>query len=230
MLNIRHFDSDAALATAVVETVTAALQAGIASRGCASLVIPGGTTPPLYLPSLAEAALDWKSVTITLSDERWVDPTNAASNEGMVRRLLLKGRATAATFVPLKIATPTPHQAVAEVAQSLASIAHPYDCVLLGMGEDGHFASLFSDAPETAEGLSPTNLSRCLGTTPASSPVPRMSLTFNELMQHRHCIVHFKGERKMAILEQAIAARNAKKWPVNMLAVTPHSIDVFWTA
>jgi 6-phosphogluconolactonase len=208
-LQVRHFGAMDALATALAELVRDTLGHAVAARGTASLVVSGGSTPAAYFPSLARQALAWERVTITLADERWVPPSDAASNEWLVRSHLLRDRAAAASLVGLKTCAAAPCDAVREVDAALARIAHPYDLVLLGMGHDGHIASLFPGAPELAQALDPDTRARCVAITPpayASPAVARLSMTLAELLRARRIVLVLQGAGKRAALDHALAA------------------------
>jgi 6-phosphogluconolactonase len=87
--------------------------------------------------------LDWPKVWITLADERWVDTASEESNERMVREILLSGPVAAAHFIGLKNPAPTPEAGAEWATRALTRALRPFDVVVLGMGEDGHTASLF---------------------------------------------------------------------------------------
>jgi 6-phosphogluconolactonase len=198
-----------ALAAALAELVCDTLGHAVVARGSASLVVSGGSTPAAYFPRLARQALPWERATITLADERWVPPSDEASNERLVRSHLLRDRAAAASLIGLKTSAAAPCDAVREVDAALARIAHPYDLVLLGMGHDGHIASLFPGAPELAQGLDPDSRARCVAITPpayASPAVARLSMTLAELLRARRIVLVLQGAGKRAALDHALAA------------------------
>lgn len=133
------------MAEHLAEDMSECLQSGIAKRSRACLAVSGGRTPEHIFPALANKALPWDRVTITLADERWVDPVHPDSNEGLTRRLLLQGSASKARFVGLKTSHENPFDGHAETETALATLDWPHDVIFLGMGEDGHIASLFPD-------------------------------------------------------------------------------------
>ncbi len=205
----RHGDRDQASRQAT-EYLRAALAKDIAIRGEATLIGSGGTTPIECYRKLADTAVDWSRVTVTLSDERWVDPSDPASNEAMLRRELLHGPAAAARFTPLYRPVQTPDEALADVTRELDHLTRPFSAVLLGMGNDGHFASLFPDAARLSELLDPVGAEVCASVRTSASPVPRISLTLSALLNtHRIHLLIF-GDDKRAVLEKAAANRDAE--------------------
>lgn len=208
-LHVRHFASMDGLVAVLAELTREALVEAIDARGAATLVVSGGTTPAAYFPGIAQQRLAWDRVTITLADERWVPVGDAASNERLVRECLLQGPAAHARFIGLKTAAPTAHEGAAAAAAALDAVRHPYDLVLLGMGHDGHFASLFAGAPELARGLDPAESARCIGVTPpahATPAVPRISLTLAELTRARRIVLALQGAGKRTALDHAFAS------------------------
>ena len=161
MILFRHHDLPGA-AAALADEVIAALRHGLAARGAASLAVAGGRTPVPLFRALRDAQLDWARVAVTLTDERWVPEEDAASNARLLRAELLQGRAGAARFFPLYDSSATAGEAVDSVWQSLQEMPWPLDAVVLGMGEDGHFASLFPDNPQLGRALDPDDQPRCV--------------------------------------------------------------------
>ena len=148
-------DGAETLARDLADITAARLRAAVSARGAASLVVSGGRTPAPMFRALRACELPWERVTVTLADERWVPADAADSNERMVRAELLQGAAAAARFVGLVNAAPTPEAGRAATDAALRAIPRPFDVVMLGMGNDGHTASLFPDAPALAAALAP---------------------------------------------------------------------------
>ena len=191
---------EAALAAA--EAIADWLAAGLDENGRASLVGTGGSSPGPVYDLLATLPLPWGQVSVTLSDERWVPPTSPDSNERQLRDRLLVGEAALANFVPLWSDAPSAEEA-ADIAEPAVADLFPADVVLLGMGEDGHFASLFPGSPALEEGLDPLGGSFVIA-VPAGEPAPamaRLSLTLHALKQAYLTIVLIRGEAKRRIVE-----------------------------
>ncbi|MCB1054808.1 MAG: 6-phosphogluconolactonase [Acidobacteria bacterium] len=218
------------LGHALAERLGRDLGAAVADRGRASLVVSGGTTPLPLFRALAGLELPWNRVTVTLADERWVAPTDPASNERLVRETLLEGRAAAARFVGLKTRDRTPETAVAACEAALAEISRPFDAVVLGMGSDGHTASLFPGAPELAQGLDPASGRRCVAVHPGGELPPRMSLTLPALVDSRSLHLHFTGDAKLEVYRRALEDGPVEEMPIRgVLRGAGRRLELWWS-
>jgi 6-phosphogluconolactonase len=138
-------------------------------------------------------------VTVTLADERWVPPQNLRSNELLLRETLLRGAAAAAQFVPLYVAAASPEDSYATIAANVAKLTLPFDAVVLGMGTDGHCASLFADGDRIDEAMDPESVVRVLPMRAASAGEPRMTLTLAALVNTRALYLHIEGAEKVEV-------------------------------
>jgi 6-phosphogluconolactonase len=188
---VEAFDSPREAATEAADAIATTLAEAIQQQDRATFIATGGRTPESAYDILARELLDWDKVTVTLTDERWVDPHSPQSNERLVRDRLLVERAAGARFVPLKAARATPNEAVVEVEARLRNIL-PADVTLLGMGEDGHIASLFPGGPVEAMGLA----------VAAQGAQPRLSLTLDALEPRRLRVVLVAGAAKRRVVEE----------------------------
>ena len=204
----RYADSNT-LADALAQSVADDLRSGITARDQATLVVSGGTTPKKFLAKLAQQDLDWPKVTITLADERWVPPTHARSNEHLLRNTLLTARAAAATFVPLYTDAPDPESGLAETAKRIGALPLPFDAVVLGLGNDGHCASLFPDGDRFAQACDAANPARVSPMRSATAGEPRITLTVSVLVATRALYLHIEGADKQAVLARVRAGEGA---------------------
>jgi 6-phosphogluconolactonase len=199
MTPIETFPDHDALAHAAADLVAERLSASDAR----TFVAAGGSTPGPIYDLLARRDLDWARLTVTLTDERWVDRSADESNENMIRHRLLVGEAGRAAFLSLKGSGDSP-QADADVAEAALRDLLPSACVLLGMGADGHIASLFPGAPELAAGLDLDGPRLCLAVPKAGLKpfVPRITLTARALIATGMILVLVTGEDKRAVIER----------------------------
>jgi 6-phosphogluconolactonase len=210
----RRFPSASAAAQALADSVSGALAAALAMRTHASLVVSGGRSPIGFFQCLRDAELAWSRVWITLADERWVPEDHPDSNAALVRQHLLQGAAAAARFVPLWNGAATPVAAIAERTAALAQLPQPFDVVVLGMGEDGHTASLFPGAPGLAAALDPAGTALLAAIDPPAAPHPRLSLTLKALLGCRHIHLPLAGAAKRAVFARALANCDPLRLPV----------------
>lgn len=202
--------SGASVAAQLSQHIADALQHAIRERGHALLAVSGGKSPIALFERLREQALDWRSVTVILVDERCVPHDHADSNTALVRQHLLQGPAAAAHFVPFFEDMPEGElsdaalTALAQTAQQrLAALPWPLDVGILGMGEDGHTASLFPHAPGLEQALSSHN--SVAWVRPSTAPHARLTLTLHALRSARELHLSIAGEAKRAVLARAQA-------------------------
>lgn len=224
-----YFENRLALAAELARSVAGDLAAAVGDRGEASLVVSGGSTPRRFFADLSRIALPWGSVRMTLADERWVPLADEDSNERLVRRHLLVAQAAAAHLVALKNDAPTPEEGRDACDAALAAIPRPFDVVVLGMGDDGHTASLFPAAPELGEGLDRESRRRCVALRPPGARRPRMSLTLAALLDSRRIVIHLHGDEKWGIYQKALAPGPAEEYPIRAVLASGHPrLEVYW--
>lgn len=200
--DIEVYETREAAAMAAAGAIADWLAAGLAESDRASFIGTGGSSPGPVYDLLSTLPLPWDQISVTLSDERRVPPTSPDSNERQLRERLMVGEAASARFIPLWSDAPTAEDA-AEAAEIAIEDLFPADVVLLGMGDDGHFASLFPGSSALEEGLDPLGGSLVIA-VPIGEPAPtleRLSLTLYALRQAFLTIVLVSGEAKRRIIE-----------------------------
>lgn len=212
---VHHLFATGAQAAADIATrIAATLSQAIAERGVASIAVSGGRSPRPVLEALSRADLDWSKLVVTLVDERWVAPDSPDSNERLVRDTLLTGAAAQARFVPMKNDAADAYAGQTAVETAFAALPWPLDIVLLGMGDDGHTASLFPQADELAEGLSSSALT--IAVTPPAAPHQRLSLTAHGILQSRHIFLQIGGAGKKAVYDRALEGGAVEELPIRV--------------
>lgn len=211
------YPSRAAMADAIAERLGGALRDAIARDGTASLVVPGGTTPVAVFDRLATTDIAWENVNVLPCDERWVAVAHPDSNEGLIRRHLVREQAADARILALYRPLPSPGDALPDVARALQAVKRPFDAVFLGMGEDGHVASLFPGRAETAAALSPDHPADLMALNTPAKGHPRIGLTLRALADARLLILAVPGDAKRVVLQDAIAHIDKNDLPVAAL-------------
>jgi 6-phosphogluconolactonase len=218
-----------ALSRALADQLGASLRAAIETRGIASLVVSGGKTPTRLFELLSQASVDWSRVCIALADERWVGPSEPGSNEKLVRDVLLKGPAAAARFLGLKNGAPTPDMGAVSAWETFARVPRPFDALVLGMGDDGHTASLFPGSPNLPRALNPAAVAGCVGMWAPTPPQPRLSLNLSALLDSRRIFLLINGDTKWRTYLAACTPGSIEEMPVRaMLRQTRVPIQVMW--
>lgn len=194
---------DAAIARWLERRLAAALGR---ADGEVAITVPGGSTPFPILAELVRAPLDWRRIAVWPGDDRLVPEDHPASNVGRIRAVL---EPAGARVVPLREDSDPPHFALA----------------WLGMGGDGHIASLFpstdprADDPEKVRRLTPDPL-------PPEAPFERVSLTIPALLDSDELLFVIRGEDKRALFEEA--ARGGNDLPVaRLLAAARQRVTCF---
>jgi 6-phosphogluconolactonase len=224
-----RFPDREALAAALAGEINVDLEEAIAARGTTSLVVSGGKTPARLFARLRDEKIDWTRTWVTLADERWVETTSADSNERFVREKLLVGPAAAAHFVGVKNPAPTPEAGADWATRALTRVPHPFDVVLLGMGEDGHTASLFPGSLALARGLDPTAPPAWIAVNSLVAPHARVSLNLASLLDSRRIVLHIEGDTKWAVYQRARAPGTPAELPVRaILQQKEVPVDVYW--
>ena len=225
------YDSVEEMADAVAGDVGFIIESALDARDAALIALPGGKTPLPVYPKLAERKLNWKRVTIIPTDDRLVPMDSELSNI----------RALAQAFLPqgarvFPIATTIEDYKLAGGAADarLQDLPWPPDLVWLGMGSDGHTASIFN-GPDLQDALEAPKARRAIGVMPDpmpdEAPVARVTLTRASILSARTLLITVMGADKRELLEGAIADGHSSKLPIGrVLAEAEQPIDIHWAA
>ena len=231
-----HTVSSSDLNALLAQDIAQRLRAAIQARGFAVLSVSGGKSPIALFEALRELPIDWSHVRITLVDERCVPCSHPDSNALLVQTHLLQGRARNAQWVPMvKDATeplPSP-MALAEAANITLQEAGTTDVLVLGMGADGHTASLFPDASNLNEAMDLQNTRACMAIElpqpPATAPYQRLTQTLARLLGARHIVLPVQGADKLNTLRQAW--RNpGNQYPISRVLHQTQTPVALWIA
>lgn len=220
------------MAEAVAGDIQFIIESAIDARGAAVITLAGGKTPlPIY-EKLAKAKLDWKRVTIVPGDDRLVPLGDPLSNVTAIGKVFIpKG----ARVIPLVSDKAEDYKAAGRAADARLQDLHwPLDLCLLGVGGDGHCASIFP-GPDYDEALNGPRERRALGVLPdplpPEAPVARVTLSRAAIVSARALMIAVTGQAKRDVLEAAIAEGASSHYPVGrVLADVELPVDIHWSA
>lgn len=216
-------------AWAIAVAVSSELRRELQQKPRARLLVSGGKTPAPVFRALSQAPLEWERIDIALVDERWLRPDDPDSNAHLVREHLLRGHASVARFETL---TRPGRSIEAAVADANLHARHPPGIVLLGMGDDGHVASLFPHMRGLDAALDNDNAyvavdaSGCPG---AGRWLRRISLTPAGLAPAHTRLLLLRGAGKREVFERALEGDDPREMPVRIAFNTPGAtLQVYW--
>ncbi|MFO7527765.1 MAG: 6-phosphogluconolactonase [Marinobacter sp.] len=216
------------VARALADSVSLFLERRLEEAPRASLVVSGGSTPLPFFRALSEKPLDWRRVDVLLADERWVPEGDLASNTTLVKEHLLRNHAAGARFLSLKQPGETPEEGLESVKRELKDLALPIDVLILGMGNDGHTASLFPDAPELSRAMDTSSNEIVAAMAPPSQAQRRITLTYPVLAEARFIALHLKGDDKLDTLKEA-ASSSGEVMAMPIRGFLKPGLQIFWS-
>jgi 6-phosphogluconolactonase len=224
-----EYEDVAEMAEAVAGDIGFIVESAVEARDASLIALPGGKTPVPVFERLSQARLPWKKVTIIPTDERLVAVQDERSNARLLAQHFMR---SGARVVPIG-GESDDVEAAGNIADArLQDLPWPPDLVWLGMGADGHTASIFA-GPDLAKALEAPRARRAVGVRPdpmpAEAPVARVTLTRSSLLSARTLIITITGAEKRQLLEQAIADGQSSRLPIGrVLAEAEQPIDIHW--
>lgn len=213
-MEYKAFENKIELSTKFCAEVSNLLKLALEERKEAYLVVSGGKAPKEYLSCLSKMPLNWKKITILLADERCVDISQPDSNENFIRYHLLQNEAAEARFISFMDQGDQEAHLHEEMLNKKIKALPLFDVVVLGMGEDGHTASLFPRSPQIEKGLSAENTDAVIATDPMTAPYQRLTLTKTRLLKCHHLFLYLIGEEKRKVLDKALAGDDPQEMPI----------------
>lgn len=215
----------------IVAHISGCLQGALAARGSAVLCVSGGSTPVPIYNALSEQDLDWANVDIALVDERWVEPDHSASNEKLIRETLLINNAASARLTGMKLAG-THIDAEARLNENYNALGGLFDVVLLGLGSDGHTASLYPHAKGLSAALDTDKIVAAITANRSEVSgeyVERMTLTGPAIASAKSIILALRGKEKKRVWESALLPGDNHDMPIRVFNELD-SLTVYWVA
>jgi 6-phosphogluconolactonase len=231
MFEQNNFDTREQLDLALADKISGILQQAISQKGKASIAVSGGSTPKGFFKVLSNKDIDWDKVTITLADERWVDINSDDSNTRLVHKNLLQNKAAAAKFFHLKQGEDLCDETLADLNIAANSTLLPLDVLILGMGEDGHTASLFPCSAQIKQALDINNDNALMKVEPTTAPHQRITFSFASLSQSKNTFLHLCGDNKKQVLAKALNGDDVFDMPIRkFLQADNIDTQVYWAA
>jgi 6-phosphogluconolactonase len=224
-----EYDSVGELADAVAGDVGFIIESAVDARGASLIAVPGGSTGPAVFPKLISQKLPWKRVTVIPTDDRLVPMDDERSNVRAIGKAFIPA---GARVIPIATEIADYKLAGGSADARLQDLPWPPDLVWLGMGKDGHTASIFP-GPDLQEALDAPKARRAIGVMPdplpPEAPVARVTLTRASILSARTVLITITGDEKRQVLEQAIADGQSSRTPIGrVLAEYDQPIDIHW--
>ena len=229
MHQLTTFSTRNKLDICLAQSVSKLLEQAIKFKGQASIAVSGGSTPKGFFNLLSHCDIDWSKVTLTLADERWVAIDSQDSNTRLVYENLLQNKASAAHFFHLKQGELLNDKTLNALNIVVNNDLLPFDVLILGMGEDGHTASLFPCSEQISSGLASNNNNALLRVLPKTAPYQRISFSFSALSQSKNIFLHLCGEQKQQVLIKALQGDDVFAMPIRaFLHHDTVNMQVYW--
>lgn len=234
MANIteQFFDSKQAMTEALAALLENEISNAIQTSGQAVLAVSGGSSPKAAYEYLSNVDLGWENITVAMVDERWVDVSHDKSNEAFLHSTLLQNKAKVAKFIGMKNSHSSALLGQSDVEQAYRAIGRPFDVTILGMGPDGHTASLFPHANGLENALSTQELTAAINAIESEvtgAITERMSLSLAGIAASKHAVLLISGEDKKAVYEAAKSDGEVADMPLRAVLNHPDlNLTVFW--
>ncbi len=209
---LNQYNNQTAQTTAILNQIKTTCDLLLQKQDHITIAVSGGRSPIPFFKVLSMLDIPWQKITITLVDERVVDTTCEDSNENLVKTYLLKNKALNTKFIGLVNMSYTEQEMLEYVNRHVPTI----DIIILGMGEDGHTASIFPDMDEFQKAISLQNPDKYIITHPKSAKYTRISLTLREIIATQLIILSISGDKKYQVYQKAIT-NTTPSFPISYL-------------
>lgn len=203
----------------------------IAERGMARIGLAGGSTPMAAYADFASFDMPWPQVRLVLIDERYVPLTDSQSNEAHIAAAFSGVSAHLGAWQGLYQAAQNIEQAADSADAAIARFGLPLDVTVIGMGSDGHIASLFVESADFEAAMDIANPAAVLPIrfAPDAGKTGRLSFSLPALLKTRHAVFCITGAEKRAVLERSLDGSAPHFAAARFLARYTGSVDIFWS-
>jgi 6-phosphogluconolactonase len=222
-----RFESRTALEEVLADRILSTLNEIVQVKKQALVLFSGGSTPVGLLKKLAAERFDWSLVTVSLVDDRMVEEDSSFSNYKMIKELFFDKIAPEfqPKLLPLVVDSVDFDRNMEQVSGNFENIPGP-DLVILGMGNDGHFASLFPNDDASEEALKKENKEKLVYTNAPVFPEDRISFSWSFLKKSKYLFLHITGEEKLKIIQDCSIY---KTLPVHVLLMDYGDLEVYFS-
>lgn len=233
-VTFKKYSSKALLFSNVAKRCEEVLCEALKNSPEVSFIVPGGSTPAPAFEQLSKSDIDWQRVFIAQSDERWLDRDHAQSNQRLTEENLLINNAKEANYVAMKNQADTAVLGMQECNDKYESLSSPFSLTMLGMGLDGHFASLFPGSKNIELNMDLSNQQTCVsidanGCEVAGNFPERMSLTLSAILNSKIIILLIIGSQKMEVIERATKDNTPLLTPISALVNQQRTpVEIYW--
>tara|TARA_B100000579_G_scaffold196164_1_gene160332 strand:- start:1241 stop:1954 length:714 start_codon:yes stop_codon:yes gene_type:complete len=224
-VTFNQFSSDNDLISILSSRIEMIFKNSLKNNKTLWFVTCGGNTPKYLLQELSKKNINWKNVKVTLTDERLVNIEDSMSNEGMVAHNLLRGKASSVNLYGLCENNDTNKVIISSKLEFLEKVKK-IDFLLLGMGEDGHVASIFPDDPNISDLLNPGNKNLYSYVDNKNLAHKRVTLNYSFLSRSKKTVLYIKGVQKKNVIKREMWKSSMKKKPISIFIQKP--IEVYW--
>lgn len=232
MENLREniFTDKAKLELELAEEISQKLDLELKNKGEANLLVSGGSTPKKLYEILSNKKIDWKNVSIGLIDERFVATNTEESNELLIKNTLLKNKAADAKFIGLIFNLNDYKENLNITISKHKPFYKSITCSILGMGSDGHTASLFPNFEEVYTDDNIYGDKMIINTKATSEPSKRISYTKAKILSSKHLFLYFNGKEKLDVFNSAKENKNASIRPISaFIHQNINTLNVFYS-
>ncbi|WND03164.1 6-phosphogluconolactonase [Temperatibacter marinus] len=232
MYILKKYETREEMVVQLAQDMITVLEESVDTDGQASWAVSGGNTPKPLFHAMRETDLAWDDITVSLVDDRWVPESHPRSNAAMIKQELLQGKAKQASFLTLYREGKSPFDCADDVNKEYEQQAIPFSSILLGMGPDGHTASLFPKAKGLEEAFHMEKAPTISPIEAIQSPVTgdeilRLSLSARAISQCNHIRMMLTGPEKLEALEQATA--EGSDLPIaRLMRVLNHPLTIYY--
>lgn len=211
-MNLNLLSSDEEQIDLIIKSITNSVHTILSNQSKVTVAVSGGKSPIALFKKLSLTNLPWDKIIITLVDERIIDTSSEDSNENLVKTYLLQNLATRAHFNGLVL----PEKNVTQMLDNAKPWVEQIDIAILGMGNDGHTASIFPECNEFLDAINLNLAPAYIITTPISAKYTRIGLNLSALTKIKHLILSASGDTKLNILKEAQKGNNPN-YPISYL-------------